>query len=112
MHDDGAYGGYYAVGFTTASTRLVRTTGRWQQNALTLYATAAGISSGDLVEAWNIGETFYVTINGVNVITYTISGALISSRRYQGMGLYRSLFFSSQRITEWRGGDAGAWGKI
>ena len=112
MHDDGGLGGYYAVGFTTASTQLVYTTGRWQQNSITSYATTSGIASGDMVEMWNIGTTFYVAINTVIKITQTISGAQINNRHYQGFGMYRASFASSQRLADWYGGDAGANGKI
>lgn len=112
MHDDNSLGGYYATGFTTASTRLVYTTGRWQQNSLTTYATTSGVASGDLVEMWNIGTTFYVAINSVVKITQTISGAQITNPHYQGFGMYRSSFFSSQRLADWYGGDAAAYGKI
>lgn len=112
MHNDASNSGYYAVGFTTASVQLVRTSGRWQQNSITSIATSSTVpATGQWVECWNIGERFRVAVNGSIVIDTTISGALISGRRYQGFGLYRTSFASSGTLQAWRGGDAYAWGK-
>lgn len=113
LHSDVGYSGYYAGAFYNTRVTLMRTSGRWNQNAYTTITDAAAtVSSGSLVEFWNIGETFYLAVNGTIYITYTISNPIIDEyHRYQGFGMFRSSFISSARISEWNGGDAVAWGK-
>lgn len=113
LHSDVGYTGYYAGAFYNTRVTLMRTSGRWNQNAYTtIIDAAATVSTGSLVEFWNIGETFYMAVNGTVYITYTISNPVIDeSHRYQGFGQFRASFISSARIAEWKGGDAVAWGK-
>lgn len=77
------------------------------------YAEWTGsVSAGDLIEMWNIGERFFIALNGVTRIDHTISGANIgTSQRRVGFGMMRSSFTSSTRLTDWWGGDADVWGK-
>lgn len=112
FHNDATNSGYYAVEFYNTDIRLIRTSGRWAENTISVI-TASGVTpaTGDLIEAWNIGETFYVARNGTLIITQAISGAIISNRPYQGFGMYRGTFVNSGAIADWRGGDAIAWGK-
>ena len=118
FHCDASLTSWYGVLFESDRIALVSNTGRWLQNIGgsqdVSYAEWSGtVSSGDTLSAWNIGENFYVAQNGTIRISTTISGANIgATKRRQGIGLYRTSFASSCRISQWWGGDAGAWGKI
>lgn len=114
FHCDSGFTGYYGVGINNARVALLRSSGRWSQNTATTYAQFdATISVGNTVEAWNVGDIFYVALNGTIVITYTMASPIIGSTRlYQGFGMYRASFNNSTNFDTWSGGDAGAWGKI
>lgn len=113
LHSDVGYTGYYAGAFYNTRVTLMRTSGRWNQNAYTTIIDAAvTVDPGSLVEFWNIGETFYMAVNGTTYITHVIANPVIDEHhRYQGFGMFRQTFISSARISEWRGGDAITWGK-
>lgn len=92
----------------------MRTSGRWNQSAITTIAEAAATPpTGSLIEFWNNGNIFYVAVNSVVLINYTLASPVFSSTRtYQGFGMFCATFANSTPITQWNGGDAGAWGKI
>lgn len=108
FHCDSGYTGYYGVVFYSNYIGLVRTSGRWTQNSITTLGSATpSVSSGMLLEAWNIGDAFRVRLNGNIIISTTVSGSIRGeSYRRQGFGMYRSSFTSSTRLADWRGGDA------
>lgn len=112
FHADDALSGYYAAVFYSGNIKLVRTSGRFTQNTVTeIAAVTPSVSSGQLVEAWNIGDRFKVRHNGNVVIDTVIAGSVRGAgRRRQGFGMYRSSFQSGQKITQWEGGDVSGWG--
>ena len=114
LHSDVGYTGYYAGAFYNTRVTLMRTSGRWNQNAYTTITDAAAtVNVGSLVEFWNIGETFYMAVDGTTYITYSIGNPIIDEyHRYQGFGMFRATFISSARISTWNAGDASAWGKV
>jgi hypothetical protein len=118
FHCDSSLTTWYGVLFESDRIALLSNTGRWLQNIGGAQDINHGqwngsVSSGDTLSAWNIGENFFVAQNGTIRISVTISGANIGpTKRLQGIGLYRESFASSCRISQWWGGDAGAWGKI
>lgn len=114
FHCDSGFTGYYGVGFNNSRVSLLRTSGRWSQNSATTYAQFdLTISSGSTIEGWNIGDAFYVAVNGTIVITHTMVSPIIGpTMLYQGFGMFRQTFSNSANMDEWAGGDAGAWGKI
>lgn len=113
MHCTQNLSGYYAAVFYNNYVKLVRTSSTWSSAAITEIATyAMAISSGDLVEFWNIGSIFKIAVNGtVRISTDTGDPIIGATTPYQGFGMYRAAFINSTSITEWRGGDAEAWGK-
>lgn len=114
FHCDSGFTGYYGVGINNSRISLLRTSGRWSQNAATTYTQVdMTISVGTVIEAWNIADIFYVAVNGTIIITYTMASPIIGpTRLYQGFGMFRSAFANSANMDVWNGGDAGAWGKI
>lgn len=114
LHCDSSNTGYYGAVFYNSTIKLVRTSGRWTQNTITQLATySITINSGDLIEFWNIGNVFNIAVNGTTYISQSISSPVIGPlNMFQGIGLYRLSFTNSTSITEWRGGDAGAYGKL
>ncbi len=113
LHSDSGYTSYYGATFYSSTLKLVQTSGHWTQFTPTeLVVLSMTIAIGDLIEFWNIGNTFKIAVNGTVRINHTINNPLIySTHRYIGFGMYRDNFVSSTRISEWRGGDAIAWGK-
>lgn len=114
LHCDSGNTGYYGAVFYNTYIKLIRTSGRWTQNTITQIATYnMTITSGDLIEFWNIGNVFNIAVNGTTYISQTISNPVVGPlNMFQGMGLYHVSFTNSTSIAEWRGGDASAWGKL
>ncbi|MBH1980812.1 hypothetical protein I8H83_02830 [Candidatus Saccharibacteria bacterium] len=114
LHCDAGNTGYYACAILNSRVSLFRTSGRWNQNAYTTITfTNTTVSANSLVEFWNIQDRFFIAVNGVIQVDFTIPSPVIdSSHLYQGFGMFRATFVNSASISQWNGGDAGAWGKI
>ncbi len=118
FHCDTSLSSWYGLLFEGDRLTLLSNTGRWLQNVGGAQDVAysewnGSVSSGDLLEMWNVGTTFYVTQNGTNRITYNMSSPMFgATKNKQGFGIYRTSWASSGYVAEWWGGDAGAWGKI
>lgn len=114
LHADPTYSNYYGAVFYNSYIKLIQTSGFWTQNSISEISTyATTINNGDLIEFWNIGNVFKIAVNNTIRINQTITNPVIGiGNRNLGYGMYRISFVNSTSITEWRGGDAGAWGKI
>ncbi|AOE43731.1 hypothetical protein SEA_BANTAM_41 [Gordonia phage Bantam] len=113
MHCGATLDSWYGVLVESDRLTLVSGYGRWLQDTLPTYGQYTGsVSTGDVIELWNKGTTFYVTQNGTTRLSVPIPGIAFSAdRRRQGFGMYRTAFFSSGRWADWAGGDAKAFGK-
>ena len=105
---------YYSVSFQTNNIVLGSSYGRWTQNTITNIKTWSGtVSAGQLIEAWNIGDQFYVYKAGTLLGVQTVSSPRIGAGYlHQGFGMMRSSFTNSGQLDEWWGGDAEAYGKV
>lgn len=104
---------YYSISFQTNNIVLGSSYGRWTQNTITSIKTWTGtVSAGQLIEAWNIGDQFYVYKAGSLLGVQTVSSPRIGAGYlHQGFGMMRSVFVNSGQLDDWWGGDAEAYGK-
>lgn len=113
FHADVGLTSYYAVNYFSTNVQLIKTSGRWVQNAYTTIGSAgAGVAAGDVIEGWNIGDRFTITKNGVVVVSVTVAGST-RGRAYNrgGLGTWRSSFVSCTATADLTFGDAVTYGK-
>ncbi|ANA85576.1 virion structural protein [Gordonia phage Splinter] len=108
-HDDGSRSGHYMAVFTTGRLDFIRASG-WASQTAAFASWSGTIRSDDWIEMWNVGARFRVAVRGSVVIDHVVSNPALGGRR-QGIVLTRSLFASSSRMAEWRGGDTRRWRK-